>query len=232
MQHRRRRDAHFRHHLGVGLQELEVLQHRMVAEIDLAGDADALRLGLHALELDAVVELIDLDVVEAVVEIVVPEHAAVLAVGRALQPDLFLLLDDLRDFLVLDLLQVRRADLALVALRARLGDRGGAQIAADMVGAKGGRGSFHGPSPHSKLLVRWPKHRTGACQWSRMRPAVNPSRRLAAAGRVAQTFVGHVPSRSEPHEQAPAGTPIFAAKCAETPRLNRPTRLRCFRLSP
>jgi hypothetical protein len=42
----------------------------------------------------------------------------------ALQADLFLLLDDLRNFLVLDLLQVGRADLALVALGARLGDRG------------------------------------------------------------------------------------------------------------
>ena len=86
-----------------------------------------LRLGLHALELDAVVELVDLDAVEPVVEVEVPEHAAVLAVGRALQADLFLLLDDLRNFLVLDLLQIGRADLALLALRARLLDRRGAQ---------------------------------------------------------------------------------------------------------
>src|SRR3954451_13731885 len=144
MQHGRRWDAHFRHHLGVGLQEFEVLQHRMVAEIDLAGDADALRLGLHALELNAVVVLIDLDIVEPVIKVEMPEHAAVLAIGRALQPNFLLLLDDLRDFLVLDLLQISCADLTLVALRARFGDRGGAQIAADMVGAKGGRGSFHG----------------------------------------------------------------------------------------
>ena len=125
--HGRRRDAHLRHHLGVGLHELEVLQHRVIGEVDLAGDADALRLGLHTLKLDAVVELVDLDVVETVIEIEVPEHAAVLAVGRALQADLFLLLDDLRDFLVLDLLQIGRADLPLVALRTRLGDRRGAQ---------------------------------------------------------------------------------------------------------
>src|SRR4051812_41466166 len=229
MQHGRRWDAHFRHHLGVGLQEFEVLQHRVVAEIDLAGDADALRLGLHTLELNAVVVLVDLDIVEPVIEIEVPEHAAVLAVGRALQPDLFLLLDDLRDFLVLDPLQVRRADQALVALRARLGDRGGAQIAADMVGAKGGRGSFHGTvSSLEALLVRWPKHRPGACQWSRSRPAVNPRRRRPPSA----ALVGRVPSSSKRPEQMPGEAPICATKYAETSRPMRPSRLRPRGLSP
>ena len=49
-----------------------MLEHRVVGEADLAGDADALRLGLHALELDAVVELVDLDAVEHAEEIEMP----------------------------------------------------------------------------------------------------------------------------------------------------------------
>ena len=161
----------------LSLHELEVLEHRVVAEVDLASDADALRLGLHALELDAVIHLVDLDVVEAVVEIVMPEHAAVFAVGRALQADLFLLLDDLRDFLVLDLLQVGGADLALVALGARLGDRRRAQIAADVVGAEGRRGSFHGRLTHSNSFVGdlGSKHRTGAVSGREGDSLVNPA---------------------------------------------------------
>src|SRR6478609_3877595 len=223
MQHGRRWDAHFRHHLGVGLQEFEVLQHRMVAEIDLAGDADALRLGLHALELNAVVVLIDLDIVEPVIKVEMPEHAAVLAIGRALQPNYLLLLDDLRDFLVLDLLQISCADLTLVALRARFGDRGGAQIAADMVGAKGGRGSFHGTvSSLEALLVRWNKHRTRASQWSRTRPAVNPRCRQPTCA----ALVGCVPLSFKRPKQVSAKAPIFPTKCAETSRPKHPTRLR------
>src|SRR5262249_22235732 len=129
---------------------------RMIGEVDLAGDADALRLGLHPLELDAAGQLVDLDVVETVIEVVMPEHAAILAVGHALQADLLLLLDDLRNLLVLNLLQIGRADLPLVALGARLGDRRRAQIAADMVGAERWLGPSHGSSPHSsiRLIIR------------------------------------------------------------------------------
>ena len=64
------------------------------------------RLGLHALELDAVVEFVDLDAVEHAVEIEMPPGAAEFAVGGGLQPDLFLLLDDLLDLAVLDLFEL------------------------------------------------------------------------------------------------------------------------------
>ena len=96
----------------------------------------AARLGLHALELDAVVEFVDLDVVEHAVEIEMPPGAAEFAVGRELQPDLFLLLDDLLDLAVLDFLELGRGDLAFLALGAGILDRRGAQNAADMIGAK------------------------------------------------------------------------------------------------
>ncbi len=136
MERRGRRDAHLRRQLGVLLQELEVLDHRMVGEPDLAGDLDRARLGLHALELDAVVELVDLDVVQHPVEVEMPPGAAEFAVGDGFEPDLFLLLDDLDDLAVLDFLELRGGDLALLALGARFLHRRGAQDGADMVGAK------------------------------------------------------------------------------------------------
>ena len=85
-----------------------MLQHRMVGESDLAGDAHAQGLGLDALELDAVVELVDLDAVEHAEEVEMPPRPAELAVGRELEADLLLLADDLRDLLVFDRLELRR----------------------------------------------------------------------------------------------------------------------------
>ena len=120
-----------------------MLQHRVIGETDLAGDADRLCLGLHALELDAVVELVELDAVEHAEEIEMPPRAAEFAVGRELQPDLFLLLDDLLDLAVLDLFELGGGDLALLALGARLLDRRGAQQAADHVGAEWRLGPLH-----------------------------------------------------------------------------------------
>ena len=108
-----------------------MLQHRVIGEADLAGDLDALHLGLHALELDAVVELVELDAVEHAEEIEMPPGAAEFAVGGELEADLLLLLDDLLDLAVLDLFELGRGDRALLALRARLLDRRGAQQAAD-----------------------------------------------------------------------------------------------------
>ena len=86
-----------------------MLEHRMVGESDLAGDLDAARLGLHALELDAMIDLVDLDAIEPAVEIEVPPGAAEFAVGRELQADVLLLLDDLFDLAVLNFFQLRGA---------------------------------------------------------------------------------------------------------------------------
>ena len=106
-------------------------------------DLDALGLGLHAVELDAVGGCRGVDAVEASEEIEMPPRAAELAVGRELEPDLFLLLDDLLDLAVFDFLQLRGGDLAALALGARLLERRRAQQAADMIGAKWRRGSLH-----------------------------------------------------------------------------------------
>src|SRR4029079_5193835 len=117
---RRRRNGHLRQYAGVGLEKLEVLQHRMVGEADLADDAQALRLGLHAAELDALVAFVEIDAVEHAEEIEVPPGPPELAVGRELEADLLLLLDDLPALAVLDGLELGRRDHALLALGTRL----------------------------------------------------------------------------------------------------------------
>src|SRR5208337_2271641 len=93
VQYGRTRNGHLGEDAGVRLEELEVLQHRMVGESELALDANALRLGLHAVKLDAVIELVEFDAVEHAEEIEMPPGAAELAVGRDLEPDLFLFFD-------------------------------------------------------------------------------------------------------------------------------------------
>jgi len=108
----------------------------MAREADLAGDLDALRLGLDARELDAVLGRERADAVEAAEEVEVPPRATELAVGRALQADVLLLFDDSRDLAVFDRFQGLGGDLARLVPGARLLERGGPQQAADVVGAK------------------------------------------------------------------------------------------------
>ena len=91
---------------------------------------------------------------------------------------------------------------------------GGAQIAADVVGAKGRLGSFHWDRllTRSLVVLRWTKHRTGACQWSRRSPLVNPCSRQAAPCRcVGQRPVGCLPSPPD-REAAPDGSASFRGK--------------------
>jgi len=121
----------------------------VVGKADLAFDPNAARLGLHALKLNAVIEFVYFDAVEQAVEIEVPPGAAVLAVRRHLKANPFLFPDQLLDLLVLDFLEIGRADRALLALGARLLERLRTQEAADQIGAEGGNGSFHCHSPNN-----------------------------------------------------------------------------------
>src|SRR5262249_41679737 len=143
MQHRRRRDGHLRRDFGVRLEKFEVLEHRMLGEADLADDAQPLRLGLHAAELDALLGLVDFDAVEHAEKVEMPPGAAQLAVGRQLKPEFLLLLDDLFDLAVLDRFELGRRDGALLALGARLLERRGAQEAADVIGTERRFGPLH-----------------------------------------------------------------------------------------
>src|SRR5437762_624944 len=127
------------------LEEPEVLEHRMVGEADLANNAHRLRLGFDTGELDAVVGGVTLDAVEMLEKVEVPPRAAVFAVGRELQPQPFLLGNDLHDLAVLDLAELRGGDLTLLPLGSRILERRRAQDAADMVGTE--RWSGHGTPP-------------------------------------------------------------------------------------
>ena len=98
----------------VALQELEVVGEDRVVEVDLLGRR-AIAAGVNSTSPSRVAEL-DLDVArrpsaiaaELVDEVHVPGGAAELAVGRALQPDVALHLDDVADRVVLDRAQLAR----------------------------------------------------------------------------------------------------------------------------
>jgi hypothetical protein len=82
MQRRRRRNRHLRRLAGVRRHEAEVVEHRMARKgAELADHAQHHRLGLRALERDLALPEIGLDAVELAEEVVVPERAAVFAVG-------------------------------------------------------------------------------------------------------------------------------------------------------
>src|SRR5262249_1088854 len=103
---------------------------------DLAVDADAARLGLDALELNAVVKFVDLDPIKHAVKVEVPPRAAIFAIGRELEAQFLLLGDDLWNFLLFPPLEVAGRALTLLAFLARLLERRRAQDRADMVGAE------------------------------------------------------------------------------------------------
>src|SRR5215831_11327080 len=130
-----------------------MLDHRMRAVgTELADHAQHHRLGLRALEFDLALAQISFDAIELAEKVVVPEGAAELAVGHRSQPHLRLLFDDRGDLAVFDRAQLVSADLATLALGARVLQRGRTQQAADVVGAERWCGAGHDlhPSPPRK----------------------------------------------------------------------------------
>ena len=163
VEHARAGDGHLRHQAGMRLEEPEVLEHRVIVRpAELAGDGDALRLGLHAVELDAVVELDQLAALEMRQEIEMPPGPAELAVGRRLEADLFLPRDDLLDLAVFDFAQRLRGDLTGGEFGARLLERSGAEQAADHVGAEGRFLALHAAYLPQPLFDRTRLRSTGS----------------------------------------------------------------------
>ena len=80
--------------------------------------------------------IVQVDALQPAEKIEMPEGAPEFTIGRELHADVFLLLDQLLDLFVLDRLELRGRDLALLALGARLLQALGAQEAADLVGAE------------------------------------------------------------------------------------------------
>src|SRR5450759_2979499 len=112
---------------------------------------------LRALEFDLALAEIGLDAIETPQEIVIPERAAEFAVGDGFQADVFLAFDDGRNLAVFDGLELIAGDFATLAFRARLFQRQGAQQAADVIRAEGGRRSgahFPHTSSASSTIMR------------------------------------------------------------------------------
>src|SRR5260370_23625024 len=147
MQHRGRGDRHLRHHmrdLALLFQELEMRDHRMIAwEIELADHAHRVMPGLEARELDALVGAEKFATSQLRQEGEMPPRAAEFAVGRKLQADRRLLVDDLFDLHILDLAQIVSRYLTLLQFGARFLDARRPQQAADLVGAARGCWSSH-----------------------------------------------------------------------------------------
>ena len=147
MQRRGRGNGHLGHRLGMGGDELEVIDHRMRAvAAELADHTQHHGLGLRTLELDLALAEIGFDAVDLAEEIVVPERTAKLAVGHGAKARRLLLADDRLDLAVLDGLKLFGGDLAALALAARLLESGRTQEASDMIGAKRRLGAWHGGS--------------------------------------------------------------------------------------
>ncbi len=153
MQARRRRDRHLRHHARMRGEKFEMLEHRVAGErAELAGDPQHHRLRVDALELDLALAEIGFDPGQRAQKIVIPEGAAEFAVGRGLEPDVLLPLDDLFDLAVFDLLERGGGDFAPLTFRPRFLQRRSAQQAADVVGAeRRRRPRTH--APHTSLAM-------------------------------------------------------------------------------
>src|SRR4051812_29297393 len=81
VQHRGRRNCHLRGDPGVLFYETEVLDERVILEVQLAADLHAARLGLYACKLNPVFRLVTLDPAETFEKVEMPPGAAILTVG-------------------------------------------------------------------------------------------------------------------------------------------------------
>jgi len=118
----------------------------MTGEADLAVDLERMRLGLHAVELNAVVGKVEAHTVETAKEVEMPPGTAKLAVGGRLEPDLLLLCDCPLDLAVFNRAKRLGGDLVARPLEARLFQRRRPQQAPDMISAEWWRGARQGVS--------------------------------------------------------------------------------------
>ena len=104
MQHARAGNGHLRLRVATdAFQIAEILQHRVVAKRQLAGDANAVRFGLHAVELDPLLGIVTFNALQAIEEIEMPPCATKLTVGDHMQAAVALLLNQMTDRVILNL---------------------------------------------------------------------------------------------------------------------------------
>ena len=104
VQHARAGNGHLRLRVAAdAFQIAEVLQHRVVAKRQLAGDANAVRFGLHAVKLDPLLGIVTFNALQAIEEIEMPPCAPKLTVGDHMQAAVALLLNQMTDRVILNL---------------------------------------------------------------------------------------------------------------------------------
>ena len=74
----------------------------MVAKRQLAGDANAVRFGLHAVKLDPLLGIVTFNALQAIEEIEMPPCAPKLTVGDHMQAAVALLLNQMTDRVILN----------------------------------------------------------------------------------------------------------------------------------
>ena len=172
MQDGRRRNGHLGRHVRRALEESEVVQHGMVRETDLAGDGDALRLGLDAFELNRGDAARPFDPVKSGEEVEVPPGATELAIGHGLETGFFLSGDHVPDARILDFPKACIVEHAALPFRTGLLDLRRAQQAADLIGAKRCM-TGHWNSPGVSVVLRLYRAKPGRrVAWERSRSHV------------------------------------------------------------
>src|SRR5262249_56191209 len=99
-------NGHLRRGLGVRLYELEMLDHRVAVEIELADDAHAFRPRLHAVERNALSAEERFGPAESFEKIEVPPCATKFTVGHGLEAGFLLPVDDRLNLAILDRLEL------------------------------------------------------------------------------------------------------------------------------
>src|SRR5262249_20942546 len=225
MQHWRRRNGHFRHDARMRLEIFEMLEHRMMGEAKLPDDAQPLRLGLDAAELDSLLGFIQLDAVEHAQEIEMPPRAPEFAVGCELEPGLLLPGDDLINLAVFDGLELSCRDISFLAVGACFLQGLRTQQTADMIGAEWRLGSFHWFASLFSAMPGFtvPVHQCSILPGRRVPAAVTPRCASSSARSAASSAL--VPScttmpRSMMTARSVTASPFWAfcsTRMAETP---------------
>src|SRR5664279_1067610 len=229
MQYAGCRYRHLGHNAAMLFQEFEIVDMRVAGKADFADCSHAFGLGVDAVKLDAFVGVIKFDSFQSAEEIEMPPGAAEFAVGRELEPDLGLFLDDLLDLAVFHRPERVGFDFALGEFGARLLQWRGAQQAADHVGAERRRGTLgHVMLPDStpfvpakagtQRLLSYLDSRLRGNERSISPTPRSPVRQSSSAWPIARLQPRHSLPRSRRSRIAATGTTDRARQISSPPR--------------
>ncbi|MNC11344.1 hypothetical protein D3C75_590380 [compost metagenome] len=113
MQHARAWDRHFWHGIATdALQIAEIFQHRVFTEAQFADHSHAVRFGLHAVKLNALLGLITLNTLQAIEKVKMPPRTTKLAVSHHMQAAGTLLFNRGTNGVIFHFSQLRSVDIS------------------------------------------------------------------------------------------------------------------------